>query len=371
MKTRTVYEAKRRRAVLVASLGAVLLSAPIAAGAADQYAFDPAAFDIAAAPDGSILVTGNDTISAIRNGVIRQVAEVPVPVTDPPSTLNGLAAIGSGNYFATTGGGDLAQGAKLWRVSPGNARMVADIGGFETAHDPDAAGGLQWKDSRCEAVDPFSAGPQSNPYHLTAPSGGEALVADAAGNTLLSVRTNGKVDWVAVFTPPAADASGSTDPADWLVLFTLDDGTDCYVQPVPTSVAVGPDGAYYVGELTGVPAVPGWSRVWRIDPGARNVVCPSAACTVVVDGLTSVIDVDFGPDGQLYVAEYHADGWLAAFGPDPANGTVKRCDVATGQCTLVAEDLLLPSALTFDKWGALWLLENNIFAPTVRKLALP
>lgn len=27
--------------------------------------------------------------------------------------------------------------------------------------------------------------------------------------------------------------------------------------------------------------------VWRIDPGARNVTCPSTACTVAFDGLTS------------------------------------------------------------------------------------
>ena len=191
-------------------------------------------------------------------------------------------------------------------------------------------------------------------------------MADAAGNSLLSARTNGPIEVVAVFTPPVVGGGSSTDPGDWIPLFQLPDGTDCYVQPVPTSIAVGPDGAYYVGELTGFPATPGLSRVWRIDPGARNVSCPSVACQVVVSGLTSVIDVEFGPDGGLYVVEYDAKGWLAGLG-SPGDGTVKRCDVGSGDCSVVADGLVLPGAITFDTSGTAWIVENT-FAPTVRTL---
>jgi hypothetical protein len=360
------------RAALATCLAMVLVSAPMAAGATDQYSFDSIVFDIDATPNGGVLVADayGGTIHEIRNGSISQLATIPIPATTPASSVNGLATIGRGDFFATTGGGDLAAGATLWRVSPSGARVVADIEAYEIAHDPDALAGPKWKDQRCEAIDPFNAGPQSNPYHLAARSGGEALVADAAGNTLLSARTNGRIDWVAVFTPPVADGSSSLEPADWMPLFALADGTDCYVQPVPTSVAIGPDGATYVGELTGVPATPGLSRVWRIAPGARNVVCPSAACQVVVSGLTSVMDVEFGPDGHLYVVEYDANGWLAAVTGGGAGGTVKRCHVGTGHCDLIAGGLALPGAITFDRSGTLWLLENT-FAPTVRTLALP
>jgi hypothetical protein len=38
-------------------------------------------------------------------------------------------------------------------------------------------------------------------------------------------------------------------------------------QSVPTSVALGPDGAWYVGELSGFPFTPGTARIWRIVPG--------------------------------------------------------------------------------------------------------
>lgn len=348
-----------------------LVSAPASAGATEAHSFDAVVFDIAAAPGGSILVADayGGTIHEIRHGDSAPLASVPVPDTGAvfPTGVNGLAAIGRGNFFATTGGGDLAAGAKVWRVAPGGARMVADIEAFESVHDPDAFLGPQWKDQRCEAIGGFSAGAQSNPYHLAAISGAEVLVADAAGNALLSARTDGRVEVVAVFTPPVADPSSG-----WMPLFQLADGTDCYVQPVPTSVAIGPDGAYYVGELTGVtPALsdaPGLSRVWRIDPGARNVTCPSAACQVVVSGLTSVIDVEFGPDGALYVVEWDAAGWLAALMGGGAGGSVQRCDVTTGSCSPLESGLALPGAIAFDGEGGLWLLEN-VFDPTLRALA--
>lgn len=331
----------------------------------DEYQFSAAVYDIAAAPDGSILVAENTTIKQIRRGLVADVVTVP---TLPGVPINGLAAIGTGNYFAASGGLDLAQGAGVWRVSPGGARLVADIEAYETAHDPDAHAGTQWKDQRCEE-DPaqgFTAGPQSNPYHITALSGSDALVADAAGNTVLLTKTNGAIELVAVLTPPV-DQNG--EPR---VLFPLDADTDCYVQPVPTSVAVDDEGAMYVGELTGAPAVPGWSRVWRIEPGAKNIVCPSDDCQEIISGLTSVIDVAFGPDGRLYVVEMDRNGWLAGLIlGNPAGGTIRSCDTGTGACGIVADDLLFPGAITFDKRGDLWVLEDGIGSPTVRRVHLP
>jgi len=353
--------------LLVTLLATLLVASPAVAQDGAPYSFSAPVFDIDAASDGSIVVAAGTSVMLIKDGALVHIADVPVPATTPPSALNGVAAIGDRNFWLTSGGGDMADGAALWRATPGGARLVGDIDAFETQHDPDALAGTQWKDPRCEEdpVQGFSAGPQSNPYHVAAQSGGEALVADAAGNSLLAGRADGRIELAAVFTPPV-DTAGN-----YRVLFPLDAETDCYVQPVPTSVAIGPDGAYYVGELTGAPAVPGWSRVWRVEPGARGVTCPSAACTEVISGLTSVIDVAFGPDGRLYVVEYDANGWLAVFLGNPAGGSVKSCDVASGSCTTVVSGLTLPGAITFDKSGDAWLLESNIVAPTVHRLTLP
>ena len=352
------------------------------------YEFSAPVYDIAATPDGPILVaetvpaeydippegeTSLTTVMEIRSDGVEAVAELS---TIQGSPINGLGAINQQRFFATSGGLDLAVGSGVWHVSPGEAQMVADIETFETQNDPDAFAGPQWKNQACEENPDagFSAGPQSNPYHLVGRSGNEALVADGAGNALLSATVSGDVDWVAVFTPPV-DENG-----DWRVLFPLDEDTDCYVQPVPTAVTIGPDGAYYVGELTGVtPAILGGeaasplARVWRIAPGARNVVCPSDECQEVVSGLISVIDVAFGPDDELYVVEFDKNGWFAATaGGAAAGGTIKRCEVDTGDCTLV-EDADVPlGAITFDRWDQMWVVENTTpDVATVRRVDVP
>ena len=333
----------------------------------ESYEFTGPVFDIEATPDGGILVTEGTTIKKISSSGVEEVAEVP---TIEGSAINGLKSIDQESFFATSAGLDAAVGAGLWRVTQGEAQMVANIGAFEIAQDPDAFAGPQWKNQACEddAAQGFTAGPQTNPYHLTKLSESEALVADAAGNTLLSASTNGDVDWVAVFEPPV-DENG-----DWRFLKTAENNpeVDCYVQPVPSSVDVGPDGAYYVGELTGAPGVPGWSRVWRIEPGARNVVCPSDDCQEVISGLTSVIDVLFGPDGQLYVVEMDENGWLSLIAGGAAGGAIKRCDVNTGNCTLVERADVPLGAITFDASGQLWVVENeSLFGPgvaTVRRV---
>lgn len=377
---------KKRTTLILGTVVATMLLALVpAAGADEQYEFESPVYDIAAAPDGSILVGENGgeafTVKEIRKGEVGLVAEI-----DSESAINGLAAIGRGNFFLTTMGTDLAQDGELWRVSRGVAREVADLAAFERNNDPDAFAGPQWKDQLCEAIDGFSAGPQNNPFHVTALTGGTALVADAAGNTVLSATTSGAIDWRALFTPPV-DANG-----DWLIRwFAGEDGDiPCYVQPVPTSVAIGPNGDLYVGELTGTLAFQqeegltsllpiGLSRVWKIDAGASHVVCSerpehaTGGCELFADGFTSIIDLEYGPDGRLYVVEYDEASGLAPFLSIAAEGgTIHACDL-DANCEVVASRLEFPSAITFDKRDNLWLLENNDTgaAPTVRQLDLP
>lgn len=391
----------RRAIVLMAALAMALMLMP-SAGADERFEFEPMVYDLAATPSGSILVgenagavlgvdPGDVTVKEIRRGGVDVLTEL-----DLPTVINGLDAIGRGNFFLTTGGSDLAQDGALWRVSPGSTRMVADLAAFERENDPDAFEGPMWKDQRCEFVpDLFTAGPQNNPFHVTTLSGSTALVADAAGNTLLSAKTNGVIDWIAIFTPP------TDEEGDWLIAFeqtmadenTPIDPIPCYVQPVPTSVAIGPNGDYFVGELTGATELGtlpvGLSRVWRIDSNARHAVCsetdPSDDCEVLIDGLTSVIDVAFGPDGNLYVVEYDETSFFAAFDPEalpPEGGTISKYDPASGDLIEVVKSKLeFPSAITFDKQGNLWLLENNDVPdlatpgekvkPTIRQIELP
>ncbi|HSM43970.1 MAG TPA: ScyD/ScyE family protein [Acidimicrobiia bacterium] len=380
---------KRTTLILTTVVATMLLALVPAAGADEQYEFESVVFDIAATPDGSILAGDFRTIKEIRKGEISVVAEMPTDLepgdinnAEVAGTINGLSVTGRRSFFATRIAPDLAVEAGVFHFSNGGWRLVGNIEEFEQARDPDAFEGPMWKDQACE-FDPdanFSAGPQSNPYHLTARSGSEVIVGDAAGNTVLSVKANGQpVELIALLTPPL-------DGDDYAVLFPLDEDTDCYVQPVATSVAIGPGGDMLVGELTGATAAGlpiGMSRIWRVDAKATDAVCsekePDATetCELFADGFTSIIDLEFGPDGRLYVVEYDDASWLAAFIPGiAAGGTIHACDL-DANCEIVASELEFPSAITFDKRGNLWLLENNATQaitgnpPTVRKLDLP
>jgi hypothetical protein len=186
-------------------------------------------------------------------------------------------------------------------------------------------------------------------------------VADAGGNDLLIVNNSGKIDWIA--TLPVELVSTENIKA----LFECPAGppnicnlpAQIPAQPVATSVAIGPDGAYYMGELKGFPAPTGASRVWRIEPGTRHARCgTSPACTVVADGFTSIVDLAFGDDGTLYVVELDEASWFAVevLTGKAVGGTVNACDLAAGTCAPVATDLTMPIAVSIGKGGEVFAL---------------
>ena len=124
--------------------------------------------------------------------------------------------------------------------------VIADIGKYQL-NDPD----------------PYNTnGPaeESNPFGVAALKDGTVLVSDAAGNDLLRVwPKTGQIKTVARLKPrvvnvppglPATDPEGNPTelpPA----------GTPINSEAVATSVTVGSDGYWYVGELRGFPATPG------------------------------------------------------------------------------------------------------------------
>ena len=171
----------------------------------------------------------------------------------------------------------LAGMAELYEAARRGPRSVADLGAYEKRANPDR-------------VSP----PDTNPYGLTATREARYVV-DAGGNTLLRVSERGRVSTVAVFRQRTIAAPAGTPgvPA----------GSPMTMQSVPTSVVRGPDGAWYVGELTGFPFPAGQARIYRIVPGHRP--------TVYATGLTNVIDLAFGPHGRLYALEISHQGLLS------------------------------------------------------------
>ena len=196
---------------------------------------------LAVAPDGSLLVADNGAgVVELRKGEGHLIVELP-GVTD-------VAPIGRSNMFALTGAGEADTAAKLFRVSRGGLRELADLAAFEANVNPDGRG------------------IKSNPFDVAALSGGKALVADAAGNDLLIVDQQGHVDWVATFPDQLVSTANAKQlvgcpnpPPEFESVCGLPEMIPA--QAVAASVAIGPDGAYYVGELKGFPGPTGASRV--------------------------------------------------------------------------------------------------------------
>ncbi len=64
----------------------------------------------------------------------------------------------------------------------------------------------------------------------------------------------------------------------------------------------------------------------------------------MVRGLTSIIDLSFGPDGALHAVEFDEDSFLAVELGQATTGTVNSCDVETGHCSVITH-LPLPTAV--------------------------
>lgn len=199
------------------------------------------------------------------------------------SRLTGVfGALGNKPYRESLGQGAALLGQAVTFTDTG-PRPFGDILTFEDQlHAPD----------RIEA-DPFGV--------ITGSFG--TVVANAGGpnldkgNDLLLVRSNGRITRLAQFP----ERPSNTDPST-------------SIRSVPTSVARGPDGAFYVGELTGAPFFPGEARVWRVVPGQ-----PPA---VYADGFTTIIDLGFDKHGRLVVLQTgddpfdsEQDGALIRVGP--------------------------------------------------------
>lgn len=180
-------------------------------------------------------------------------------------------------------------------------RVLADLAAYEQAH-------------------PGDDGADMNPGGL---SGGPAgvVVADAGANRLLAVR-QGRVSVVAQLP---------TRPQPAPPFLGLPAGATVPAQSVPTSVVQGPDGAWYVSELTGFPFGAGAAVIWRVVPGQ--------APTVYARGLTTVTDLAWH-QGRLYAVQLADGGLLAAQGLP--SGSLVRVTPGASTHTTVVDDLAAP-----------------------------
>jgi hypothetical protein len=198
------------------------------------------------------------------------------------------------------------------------------------------------------AHDPDGTGGHGNPNSLVATSGG-FVVADAAGNSVLRISGKGDISTLAVFPSLIMDAPP---------FLGLPPGTQIPADAVPTAVVQGPDGAFYVGLLTGFPYVQGAASVYRI--------LPRQAPTIYAEGFTNIIDLAWSSDGNLYVLEIAHRG-LASWDPI---GALIRVERDRSQHVVMTDGLFLPAGLVI-RHGSAFISNCSICAGAGEVLRVP
>ena len=207
---------------------------------------------------------------------------------------------------------------RLFAFTPfGRVHRIADLAGFEGQADPDGQGA------------------DSNPTSVLNERHGFVAI-DAGGNDLLRVGPRGNISTIAVFpNTPIADPPEGFPPA---------------YQAVPTAVAKGPDGAYYVSELTGFPFPKGGADIYKVKPGR--------APQVYASGLTNVTDLAFGRDGSLYVVQISKNGLLSG---DPAGELIKIARNGTRK-SVASDGLVEPYGVAIGRHGEIYVTNHSTSA---------
>lgn len=244
--------------------------------------------------------------------------------------------VGIGYYenevYVSAGGGSVGSGmtplpaentVNAVNIETGEVRLVAELGPYEVANNPDGTD-----------VNP-------NLYGLGIAEDGTLYVADAGGNAIYKIAPDtGEFSLFAV-VPNLTDLTGATPTA----------GEEAQQpgprQPVPTSVAIAPDGTITVVLLS-----EGWNGPSILD------YQPDGTYTARATQLSMIVNATYGPDGLLYASQLTAD-----FSSEmPAPGAVFRID-ADGTATAVVEGLFFPHGIAFDQAsGNLFVATNAIIS---------
>jgi hypothetical protein len=255
------------------------------------------------APAGGFAADGPVDIGFLGRGT----AYVVIGFGGDPALRSALGPIGS--LFGTV----------LHLSAGGHWTSVADVAAHEIAENPDGA-----------EID-------SNPYGISAlPS--RRVIVDAGANALIEINANDEARTLATFPTR-------------LVPLPFAPFLDIPMQSVPTTVTEGPDGALYIGQLTGFPFPVGGANVYRVpaDGGTPEVFA---------SGFTNIIDIAFDTNGNLYVLEIDADSIL--MGEPVGIGDLIRV-ARDGERRTLVTDLLVPAGVAIARDGAIYVTTMGVF----------
>ena len=205
-------------------------------------------------PTGAITRIDNDTVERLVTGLpsVASLNSSVIPDRSDASGPHDIQFDAKGTPYVITG---LAS-------NPANREDLLGISDFgQVLVIDDLNGTPDWTQLADLAMYELNNNPDggdivTNPFYTTI-KGETAFTIDAGGNHLLSVELNtGNIELEAVLL--ARNIS-------------VPNLGDIPMQSVPTSVAIGPDGALYVAELTGFPLPQNGARIYRLEDGTPKV----------------------------------------------------------------------------------------------------
>ena len=226
---------------------------------------------------------------------------------NPKTEVGGVQAEGPGTLFTVTGKTKAGKKfAKLKHLAPdGTLTTRADLRGFEKQFNPDKHVTYNFRDisATCEKKVPEQVGGgsytgivDSHPYATAMMADGTAVVADAAGNDIITVSPSGFRTEIA--TLPGQPLKVTKALASEFHFPGCTVGHKFWFEPVPTDVEVH-DGLIYVSLLPGGPEDPSLGargKVYTVDPS-------TGAMEQIGKGFAGATNLAVSPQGKVFVTE--------------------------------------------------------------------
>lgn len=230
-----------------------------------------------------------------------------VAINDDGEMFVAVGALGSHEELGTFG--------QILRIDDaGETELIADVFEYEHLKDPDK-----------EVI-------ESNVFAIEFAPDGNLVVSDSAMDSILHI----DVDDGAITPIHRFDDIIAPIPEE----MQEPDGPDeMPANFVPTGLDEGPDGHYYMGNLTGFP--------FPVDGSVVARVALDGETETVADDFTHVIDVAFDSQGRLYVLELLSGGFLNIDPDDPATlaSTLYRIDEDGSRSVIPVEGLTFATGL--------------------------
>jgi hypothetical protein len=312
----------KKKFPFVACLAAAALVIPIGPAAAGSPSPEPkilaeglaTPLSLAVGRDGSVLVTQNFVGRLDRVDENGQVANV---YTKADWDVGGVETRRGTTYFVESRGGgggnpDALEGYLKSIDASGDVQTIADLASYERSNNPDGDQEYGFgSEVPADCLQQWPAFPparytgalDSHPY-ATAVKGSTVYVADAGANAILEVNADtGDVSTLAVLPPrPAVIPGGARIPIDMaggtVEVPACVVGEEYAFEPVPTDVEFGPDGWLYVSSLPGGPedaSLGARGAVFRVNPWTGHT-------RLWADELLSPTGIAVSDQGDVYAA---------------------------------------------------------------------